>query len=211
MFDFESPFTGGRVEEATEIRTYEVRGQHVQVEARMCRCTDTGELFTTGEQDQAILAGMYRAWREQNRVPAPARITARRLQLGLSARDASRLLGFGINQFGQYEAGELPSESNTLLLRFFCDPQMLRRLLNERVDVLPLRAIRKLEKACQVVARPVPRVVSSLVLNGGNWSGPGLYMTSPGQESVASANISSRYAPSSFHTDLWQPEGRHLA
>lgn len=149
MTDLESPFTGGSVEEVVETRSYEMRGQQVAVSATFYRCVDTGELFTSGEQDEAILAEMYKQYSERNQVPGGDILKRRREKLSISAREASQLLGFGINQFSQYEAGDLPSESNTLLLQFFCDERQLQFLLNARMHVLPARTIQKLQRALQ--------------------------------------------------------------
>lgn len=149
MTDLESPFTGGLVEEVIETRNYEMRGQQVTVSAAFYRCVDTGELFTSGEQDEAILLEMYRQYRERNQVPRVDVLKRRRKELGISAREASQLLGFGINQFSQYEAGELPSESNTLLLQFFCNERQLQSLLDARMHVLQTRTIQKLQQAVQ--------------------------------------------------------------
>ncbi len=207
----ESPFTGGPVEEVTEIRAFDMRGQTLHVAAQLYKCVDTGELFTTGEQDEATMSRLQRQYRERNRVPAPALLTSRRKALGLSAREASKLLGFGVNQFSHYEGGELPSESNILLLHLFCDPQVLRQLLDARRAVLPARTIKKLEKACQALVRPVSKVVASLALTGGNWSGPGLYMAAP-EHAAATDKVTSHYAtPYPRSGSLWQPDSTHLA
>jgi len=62
------------------------------------------------------------------------------------------LLGFGINQFRQYEAGDFPSEPNMILLQQFCDDFDLSRLLQKRMLSLPQRTIAKLE--CVLNAMP---------------------------------------------------------
>ena len=100
-----------------------------------------------------------------------------------------------MNQFGQYEAGELPSESNTLLLQFFCDPRMLRRLFEERMAVLPAKTVRKLSIACESGTRPQHKSISSMALVGSNWSGPGLYMAAPEHEAEAGEKAASFYVP----------------
>lgn len=144
--ELESPFTGGPVEEITEARPYEMRGQQFTVNVQLYRCVDTGELFTTGEQGEDFLTELHRQYRERNRLPSAATLKARREELHLSAREAARFLGFGINQFSQYEAGELPSESNMLLLQLFCDPHALRSLVEARLTNLPERTLRKLQQ-----------------------------------------------------------------
>ncbi len=149
MTALESPFTGGPVEEITYTQTCEMRGQQLVVEGQRYRCLDTGELFSTGEQDEQFLAALHRQYRERNQVPSAAMLKRRREELNISAREASQMLGFGINQFSLYEGGELPSESNTLLLQFFCDPQALQKLVSSRLHALPARLLEKLRLALQ--------------------------------------------------------------
>ena len=164
MTELESPFTGGPVEEVVQARTYEMRGQQLTVDVQLYRCVDTGELFSTGEQDEQFLAALHRRYRERNQVPGAAVLKRRREELGISAREASKLLGFGINQFSLYEAGELPSDSNTLLLQFFCDPQSLQKIVSRRLHILPAKLLAKLNLAL----RAAPQVY------GGNLTVPAL-------------------------------------
>ncbi|WP_460557336.1 type II TA system antitoxin MqsA family protein [Hymenobacter daeguensis] len=152
MANLISPFTGGPVEEIYKTGPFEMRGQTLQVTFPVYRCVQSEQEFTTDEQDEAFLARLEQKWREHNHVPSAAQLTARRETLGLSAREASRLLGFGVNQFRQYESGELPSESNTLLLRLFCDERVLNSLLQARLAALPSKTVRKLQEATHVSA-----------------------------------------------------------
>lgn len=152
MANLISPFTGGPVEEIYKTGPFEMRGQTLQVTFPVYRCVQSEQEFTTDEQDEIFLAKLELKWREHNHVPSAAQLTTRREALGLSAREASRLLGFGVNQFRQYESGELPSESNALLLRLFCDERVLNSLLQARLAALPSKTVRKLQEATHVSA-----------------------------------------------------------
>lgn len=116
-----SPFTGGpaRLIETTE--TIEFRGQHFDVTAP-CYEDENGEQFTTDEQDQVFLDELHRLWRERNGVPSAEQLRERRGKIGLSAAETTALLGVGANVYRQYEQGDLPSESNSRILKLFCDP-----------------------------------------------------------------------------------------
>ncbi|RZK31696.1 MAG: hypothetical protein EOO61_17730, partial [Hymenobacter sp.] len=151
MTELESPFTGGPVEGTVEARAYEMRGQQITINVPTYRCVDTGELFSTGEQDEFFLAELHRQYRERNNVPTPSALKARREELGISAREASQLLGFGINQFSLYEAGEMPTSANTTLLRLFCNPQLLRGIVESQMYVLPKKLLSKLSVAVKAV------------------------------------------------------------
>lgn len=50
--DIKSPFTGGRVKEISTIEEMEYKGNVYDVHVRYYQCEDTGEKFTTTEQDQ---------------------------------------------------------------------------------------------------------------------------------------------------------------
>ena len=50
--DIKSPFTGGRVKEISTQEDMNYKGQTFTVHVRYYQCEDTGEKFTTTEQDQ---------------------------------------------------------------------------------------------------------------------------------------------------------------
>lgn len=50
--NIKSPFTGGRVKEISTIEEMEYNGMTYSVHVRYYQCEDTGEKFTTTEQDQ---------------------------------------------------------------------------------------------------------------------------------------------------------------
>jgi uncharacterized phage-associated protein/DNA-binding transcriptional regulator YiaG len=55
-------------------------------------------------------------YRSKHNLPFPEEIMEIREQYGISASRMSEVLRFGINQYKQYESGELPSESNASLI-----------------------------------------------------------------------------------------------
>ncbi|WP_143436734.1 type II TA system antitoxin MqsA family protein [Hymenobacter crusticola] len=165
-----SPFTGGPTELVFDEALYPFRGQEFLVKAPAYKCVDSGELFTTDEQDQVYLDELHRLWRERNGVPTSEQLIARRQQLGLSAKKAGLLLGLGVNQFSKYEKGELPSESNMILLQQFCDHTMWPWFLKNRAHVLPEKIVKKLKQHRPVVAKlnwPINHLAEQLAFYGG--------------------------------------------
>ncbi|MCR5886689.1 type II toxin-antitoxin system MqsA family antitoxin [Hymenobacter sp. J193] len=160
-----SPFTGGAVREIQDTQRYTFRGEQFEVTAPVYECEDTGEQFTTNEQDEEFISRLHAQWRETHRVPTPEQLRYRREELELSMREMSDLLGLGVNQWRQYEAGEMPSNSNVLLLQLVCSIQGLAAILAQRGAELPARTQRKLQALAEEPVAPVivlPRVQQEL-------------------------------------------------
>jgi transcriptional regulator with XRE-family HTH domain len=90
----------------------EFRKENYTVHARYYVCEDTGEKFTTTEQDELKFNELYGQYRVRHGIPFPEEIKATREKYGLSLAAISKILGFGINQYANYENGQVPSESN---------------------------------------------------------------------------------------------------
>ena len=52
--ELKSPFTGGRVKEVGTVEEHEFRKEVFSVHVRYYVCEDTGEKFTTSEQDELL-------------------------------------------------------------------------------------------------------------------------------------------------------------
>ena len=110
--NMKSPFTGGRVKEIFTTEVQEFRKENYTVHVRYYVCEDTGEKFTTTEQDELAFNELYGQYRVRHGIPFPEEIKATREKYGLSLAAISKILGFGINQYANYENGQVPSESN---------------------------------------------------------------------------------------------------
>lgn len=66
-----SPYTGGLVYlvEGTEKQTF--RGEEYTVYARYYECKDTGEKFTSEEQDEQLFGELYSQYEARHGVPCP--------------------------------------------------------------------------------------------------------------------------------------------
>lgn len=110
--DIKSPLTGGRVFLVEDVETQEFRKESYQVHVRYFVCEDTGEEFNNAEQGDMTCNELYNQYRVKHGVPFPDEIKATREKYGLSFAQITKIVGFGQNQWRQYENGQVPSESN---------------------------------------------------------------------------------------------------
>lgn len=110
--EIKSPFTGGKVKEIATTEVKEFRKESYTVHVRYYVCEDTGEQFTTTEQDTLLFNDLYSQYRVKHGIPFPDEIKDIRINYGLNYSQISKILGFGANQYAKYEGGEMPSESN---------------------------------------------------------------------------------------------------
>ena len=127
--EMESPLTGGKVKEISTTEIKEFRKEKYQVNVRYYICEDTGEQFTTTEQDTLQFNDLYSQYRNKHGIPFPDEIKELRQKYGLNYSQISRILGFGANQYAKYEAGEMPSESNGKMIAAIKDKNVILGLL----------------------------------------------------------------------------------
>lgn len=132
--DMASPLTGGRVKEVSTTELKEFRKEKFRVHVRYYVCEDTGEQFTTTEQDTLQFNDLYSQYRIKHGIPFPDEIKEIRLKYGLNYSQISRILGFGANQYAKYEAGEVPSESNGKMITTIKNKTVLVDLLQACKD-----------------------------------------------------------------------------
>lgn len=107
-----SPFTGGAVYLVEDTETQTFRKEEYIVHVSYYVCKDTGEQFTTEEQDEQLCNELYNQYRVRHGIPFPDEIKKIREYYGLSYAQITKIVGFGQNQWKQYENGSVPSESN---------------------------------------------------------------------------------------------------
>lgn len=146
-----SPLTGGRVKEVFTTEIKEFRKEKFCVHVRYFVCEDTGEQFTTTEQDTLQFNDLYSQYRIIHGIPFPDEIKAIRKHYNLNYSQISRILGFGANQYAKYEAGEVPSESNGKMIAAIKDKDVLLSLL----------------KSCKAVFQPseYERILTAIVMS----------------------------------------------
>ena len=131
IVDIVSPFTGGKVKEVTGTEEREFRGEQYRVPVRYYVCVDTGEQFTTTEQDGEWTSSLYNQYRERHHIPSPEQIRATRMKYGLNVSQLTRILGFGKNQIAWYEEGQVPNLSNGRLLSLIEDPRIMAKCVRQ--------------------------------------------------------------------------------
>ena len=126
----DSPFcdaTASLIERKTVIP---YRKENFEITRKMYRCDMTGIEFSTEEQDQEAVNLIYAEYRKKHGIPSPQDIKQLRLHYGVSSSKMSLILGFGINQYHNYEKGEMPSLSNAKLILAAMNPDFFKTLVN---------------------------------------------------------------------------------
>ena len=129
--ELKSPFTGGKVKEVSTTEEHEFRKEKLLVHVRYYVCEDTGERFTTTEQDELLFNELYSQYRANHGIPFPDEIKEIRIHYGMNYQQMTKILGFGVNQYAQYEKGQMPSESNGKLLSAIMNKQFMLHLLED--------------------------------------------------------------------------------
>jgi len=118
-----SPITGKEMPLTKEKRSMDFRKETFQIVFHYYKCEDSGEQFTTTLLDEMNMNQVYNQYRDRFNIPFPDEIIRIREKFGLSAAKMSEILGFGVNSYRQYEAGEMPSTANAKLIQMVDDPK----------------------------------------------------------------------------------------
>ncbi len=88
------------------------------------------EEYTTPDIEDVNMKQVYNQYRDKHDIPFPEEIREIRESYGLPAKRMAELLGFGVNTYGNYEKGEIPSVSNgTLIQEVARDPNRFLSLV----------------------------------------------------------------------------------
>ncbi|TAE79388.1 MAG: DUF4065 domain-containing protein [Bacteroidetes bacterium] len=117
-----SPITGAAMQLTKERRSMDFRKETFEIVFHYYKCEDSGEQFTTTALDEVNMNQVYNQYRNKFNIPFPDEIISIREKYGLSAARMSEILGFGVNTYRQYEAGEMPSVANAKLIQMVDDP-----------------------------------------------------------------------------------------
>lgn len=118
-----SPITGKEMILTKERRSMEFRKETFEIVFHYYKCEDSAEQFTSTSLDEVNMNQVYNQYRDKFNIPFPDEIIKIRGKYGLSAVKMSEILGFGINSYRQYEAGEMPSVANAKLIQMAEDPK----------------------------------------------------------------------------------------
>jgi len=118
-----SPITGREMKLIKKRRSMDFRKETFEVVFHYYKCADSGEQFTTTAMDEVNMNQVYNQYRDRFNIPFPDEVIRIREKYGLSAVKMSEILGFGVNSYRQYEAGEMPSIANAKLIQMVDDPK----------------------------------------------------------------------------------------
>src|SRR5690554_5992820 len=118
-----SPITNKEMKLTKERRAMDFRKETFEIVFHYYKCEDSGEQFTTTAIDEVNMNQVYNQYRDKFNIPFPDEIIGIREKYGLSAAKMSEILGFGVNTYRQYEAGEMPSVANAKLIQMVDDPK----------------------------------------------------------------------------------------
>lgn len=118
-----SPISGLEMKLTKEKRSMIFRKETFDIVFHYYQCEDSGEQFTSAALDELNMNQVYNQYRDKFNIPFPDEINNIRGKYGLSASKMSEILGFGVNSYRQYEAGEIPSVANAKLIQMVDDPQ----------------------------------------------------------------------------------------
>jgi putative zinc finger/helix-turn-helix YgiT family protein len=153
-----SPFTGGDIKLIKEKRTFEFRKLSFEIIYHYFKCIDTGEEFTNTELDELNTNQTYNQYREKEGIPFPDEITTIRSQYGLSATKMSDILGFGVNMYSKYEAGEIPSVSNGRIISVCKNPETFKKYFSRIMQQF-------VPKEQEEIMQKINNAVTSSILN----------------------------------------------
>lgn len=125
-----SPFTGGNATKHFKYETYTFRNEKYTVKRFYYQCADTGRTFSDSEVDDKVMSDLYAQYRERHGIPSPSDLKSLRQRYGLSAHVMSRIAGIGINQYGLYENGEMPTLAIGLRLASLFDRDSLLKSID---------------------------------------------------------------------------------
>jgi putative zinc finger/helix-turn-helix YgiT family protein len=124
------------IEERTR-RTVAIRKESIEIIHQHWRCPETGELFTTDEQDERNQAQIDAKYRARLGIPSAREIAGIRAKYDVSAAKMSEILGLGANSYRNYEMGEIPSVANARLISLAADPSSFRTLVRDCPTLSP--------------------------------------------------------------------------
>ena len=131
-----SPFDGIEMKLVYEKRKWMFRGEEYDYVHAAWLDVERGEQFTTDETDDAGFTQVTNQYREKYGIPYTDEIISIRKKYGLNAAKMSLILGIGINQYRQYEQGDVPSVSNGRIIRSAAIPDVMIDLVNGSKNLL---------------------------------------------------------------------------
>ena len=132
----ECPLCDGKAFLKIEKKSGSFRKEEFQIFSHFYKCEKCDEEFTTTETDDLNTIQVYNQYRERHNIPSAEQIKLIRKRYNISATKMSLILGMGQNQYGLYESGEIPNESNSQLISLISNPKIFKEHLLKRKSIL---------------------------------------------------------------------------
>ena len=132
------------IEERRE--TLPVRGEDIEVEARVAVCSTCGEDVWLDELEGETLIRAFAEYRRRHRLLPPDEMARIRRRWGLGQRAFAQLLGWGEITLHRYENGSLQDTAHDAQLRMAERPENIRTLLEANGERLTPRQRASLER-----------------------------------------------------------------
>lgn len=145
-----SPITGKEMKLTKERRSMDFRKETFEILFHFYKCEDSAEQFTTTTLDEVNMNQVYNQYRDKFNIPFPDEIIKIREKYSSSAVKMSEILGFGVNSYRQYEAGEMPSVANAKLIQMVDEPKRFIEML-ELCGTLDEKSKNKLIQKAQLL------------------------------------------------------------
>lgn len=133
----------------TKHEKYEVKGEPVEIDARVRVCTVCGEELWDNDLDGQTILDVYNIYRKRHNLLFPDEIRKIRERYGLTQKSFSRLLGWREHAIQRYENGSVQSkEENELLVRL-SDPDEMKAYISKRKDELSDKLYKQISDAIE--------------------------------------------------------------
>ena len=126
--------------------TLPVRGEDIEVEARVAVCSTCGEDIWLDELEGETLARAFAEYRRRRRLLQPDEMARIRRRWGLGQRAFALLLGWGEVTLHRYESGSLQDAAHDAQLRMAERPENIRTLLEAHGERLTPRQREAVER-----------------------------------------------------------------
>lgn len=132
----ECPMCDGTASLKSEKKKRTFRKEEFDITEFFYLCEKCSEEFTTTETDEVNTSQVYNQYREKYNIPFPGQLTEIKNDYGLNSTNFAKLLGFGVNQFSNYEKGEVPNQSNATLLSMCMEPAEMLKIVKKKQEIL---------------------------------------------------------------------------
>jgi len=126
-----SPYTDKEMILKIDYVDVEFRGEKYNVNEFYYYCEDSNKKLMNTELATRNENQLYNAYRSKHSIPFPQDLEIFRNYLELSTDKISKLFGFGINQWKQYEDGKMPNNSNSKILKSINNKEFVLNLISD--------------------------------------------------------------------------------